>query len=186
MNTEILIQKFFILGKFLTYPTKELKDDIKKIIAQIKDTETARKLKNILAFLENEENREELEAEYTSLFVTGYPKTPCPPYFSAYQTGMIVSDYTDKLYDLYEEYGIELSNEQFPDFIPIMMEFMTLLLTNDLNEEAKSFYKDYLSWLGEFSDNIKRNTKNEYFISIANELGDFIKEVNGFFEFKED
>ena len=181
LNTELLIQKFFILGKFLTYPTKELKDDIKKIIAQIKNKDETKKLKNILSLLNNETYREELEAEYTSLFITGYPKTPCPPYFSAYQTGMIVSDYSDKLYDLYEEYGIELSNEQFPDFIPTMMEFMTLLLTNDLLEEAKNFYKEYLSWLDEFSKNIKRNTKNEYFIMIANELDNFTKDINHFF-----
>lgn len=179
MNTETLAQKFFILGKFLTYPTKELKTDIENTIKQIKDENTQKNFNEILIKLDN--NREELEGEYTSLFITGYPKTPCPPYFSAYQTGMVVSEYSNKLYDLYEEYGIELSNEQFPDFIPTMMEFMTLLLTNDLIEEAKDFYKEYLSWLDEFSSNIKRNTKNEYFIKIATELKSFIKNINDFF-----
>jgi hypothetical protein len=58
---------------------------------------------------------------------------------------------------------------------------MTLLLTNDLFEEAKNFYKEYLSWLDEFSKNIKRNTKNEYFIMIANELENFTKDINHFF-----
>jgi len=179
LNTEILAQKFFVLAKFLTYPTKELKDDIEKTISQIKEENTQKTFNEILIGFDN--NREELEAEYTSLFITGYPKTPCPPYFSAYQTGMVVSEYSNKLYDLYEEYGIELSNEQFPDFVPTMMEFMTLLLTNDLEKEAKSFYKEYLSWLDEFSSNIKRNTKNEYFIKIANQLETFINDVNNFF-----
>ena len=81
----------------------------------------------------------------------------------------------------YEEYGIELSNKQLPDFIPIMMEFMTLLLSNELEKDAKDFYDKYLSWISIFAENIKRNTKEEYFINIANQLNSFIKDVDSFF-----
>jgi len=181
MDLQTLAQKFFIFGKLFTYPTKELKEEIEKILSQLKENSGQESLKGIIKHL-NEEKREALEGEYTSLFVTGYPKTPCPPYYSAYQTGMVVSDYTEKLYEIYEGYGIELSNEQFPDFIPIMLEFMTLLLTNELLKEAKEFYNEYLIWLTEFSENIKRNTQEEYFINIANQLNLFIKEVDVFFK----
>lgn len=180
MNSQILAQKFFVFAKLLTYPTKELKEDIEKVVKQINNEDDKKTFKNIIAKLDN--NREELEGEYTALFITGYPKTPCPPYFSAYQTGMIVSEYSEKLYDLYEEYGIELSNEQFPDFLPTMMEFMTLLLTNELKKEAENFYNEYLSWTNEFSKNIKRNAKEDYFIEIAEQLNVFTKEVNNYFK----
>jgi len=180
LKLEILTQKFFVFGKLLTYPTKELSVEIKKVISQSKNKAEFKLIEEILFFLDKD-NIETLEAEYTSLFVTGYPKTPCPPYFSAYQTGLVVSDFTEKLYELYEEYGIELSNKQLPDFIPIMMEFMTLLLSNELEKDAKDFYDKYLSWISIFAENIKRNTKEEYFINIANQLNSFIKDVDSFF-----
>jgi len=180
LNLEILTQKFFILGKLLTYPTKDLSIEIKKVISQSKNKGEFDLVEKILSYLDKT-NIEHLESEYTSLFVTGYPKTPCPPYFSAYQTGLVVSDFTEELYKIYENYGIELSNEQLPDFIPIMMEFMTLLLSNNLEEEAKNFYDKYLSWVSVFAENIKKNTKEEYFINIANQLKSFIKDVDSFF-----
>ena len=184
MNFECMAQNFFVLSKLLTYPTKELKDEIKKIVENIKNEKKKENYSLILNILSDESNRENLEAEYTSLFITGYPKTPCPPYYSAYQTGLMVSEHTEELYDIYEKYGIELSNEQFPDFIPTMMEFLTLLLSNNLEEEAKGFYSKYLSWLSEFADNIKRNTKEEYFIEISKVLKEFINEVNSLWEMK--
>jgi len=174
-------KEFFIIAKLLTYPTDELKDELKNIIddSDFKNNDT---IKSILNYLSNNEIIETLQAEYTRLFVTGYPKTPCPPYFSAYQTGLIVSEHTDKLYNLYEEYGVELSNEQFPDFIPTMLEFMTLFLTNEMYDEAKKFHKEYLSWLVEFADNIRRNTKEQYFLKIAELLKITIKKVNNIFK----
>ena len=183
MDLKLLAQEFFIFGKLLTYPTKELKEEIEKILILLKDEGKKNLFTDILTSL-NENDQDNLEAEYTSLFITGYPKTPCPPYFSAYQTGMIVSEHSEKLYNIYEEYGIELSNEQFPDFIPTMMEFMTLLLTNEQEKEAKEFYKEYLSWISEFSENIKRNTKEKYFLKIADELINFTKEINTLWELK--
>lgn len=180
MDLKTLSQKFFIFGKLLTYPTKELKEDIEKVLLLLKEKSDQDLFKNIIKNL-NDKKREVLEGEYTSLFITGYPKTPCPPYYSAHQTGLVVSEHSEELHNIYEEYGIELSNDQFPDFIPTMMEFMTLLLTNELVKEASKFYKKYLLWVSEFSENIKRNTENEYFINIANELIGFMKDVNIFF-----
>jgi len=178
MTSKTILQNFFILGKFLTYPTKELPDEILILLKNMEENKYKKNYMELYEILKKEIRNEELEAEYTSLFITGYPKTPCPPYYSVYKTGLMVSKHTEDLYNIYEKYGIELSNEQFPDFIPTMIEFLTLLLSNNMEEEAKKFHNEYLSWLTEFADNIKRNTKSLYFIKTATNLKNFISEVN--------
>ncbi len=174
MNNELLAKEFFIVGKLLTYPSIELKKELENIVDI--DHPVSNTLKQI-----DDKSFENLQGEYTRLFITGYPKTPCPPYYSAYKTGLVVSDHTDYLYNLYAEYGIEIPEGQFPDFIPVLMEFMVLLLSNDKIEDAKSFHSKYITWLLVFAENIKDNTSIEYFNLISKNISSLLKDSNDYF-----
>ena len=167
MNNESLAKEFFLVGKLFTYPTLEMKEELEKVV-------TEDSFHNILSKVDSK-NIENLQGEYTRLFVSGYPSTPCPPYFSAFKTGLVVSDHTDALYDIYDKYGIEIPEGQFPDFIPILMEFMVLLLSNNQDEESKTFYNKYISWLSEYSQNVKRNSKMDYFNLTSEKLDSLVK-----------
>ena len=174
MNNDLLAKEFFLVGKLLTYPSIELRKELEKIVEG--DHPISSTLKQI-----DDKSFENLQGEYTRLFVTGYPKTPCSPYYSAYKTGLVVSEHTDILYNLYAKYGIEIPDEQFPDFIPILMEFMVLLLSNNKIEEAKSFHSKYITWLLVFSETIKDNTNIEYFNLISQNISNLLKMSTNFF-----
>ncbi|QIK38222.1 molecular chaperone TorD family protein [Caldichromatium japonicum] len=47
------------------------------------------------------------QAEYTRLFLVGYPQTPCPPYESAYREGSMHGQAVHSLQDLYRRIGLE-------------------------------------------------------------------------------
>jgi TorA maturation chaperone TorD len=48
----------------------------------------------------------EWQAEHTRLFVNGYPKTPCPPFESAYREGRMGGTSGEQLRDLYRRVGL--------------------------------------------------------------------------------
>ncbi len=49
---------------------------------------------------------EHWQAEYTRLFISGYPRTPCPPFESAYRHGQMAGPAAAELQDLYRRAGL--------------------------------------------------------------------------------
>lgn len=70
---------------------------------------------------------ERWQAEHTRLFVSGYPKTPCPPFESAYRQGSMGGTAALDLQGLYRCAGLE-SGEVPPDYLGTQLEFAAYLL----------------------------------------------------------
>ncbi|WP_236786449.1 TorD/DmsD family molecular chaperone [Allochromatium tepidum] len=70
---------------------------------------------------------ERWQAEHTRLFVSGYPKTPCPPFESAYRQGNMGGTAAPDLQGLYRRAGLE-SGEVPPDYLGTQLEFAAYLL----------------------------------------------------------
>lgn len=70
---------------------------------------------------------ERWQAEHTRLFVSGYPRTPCPPFESAYRQGNMGGTAMQDLQGLYRRAGLE-SSETPPDYLGTQLEFAAYLL----------------------------------------------------------
>ena len=73
---------------------------------------------------------EEWQGEYTRLFISGYPKTPCPPFESAYRQGSMGGTAAADLEQLYRRVGLE-STAMPADFLGTILECAAYLLDQD-------------------------------------------------------
>ncbi|MGQ9680752.1 MAG: TorD/DmsD family molecular chaperone [Candidatus Bathyarchaeia archaeon] len=71
------------------------------------------------------------KVEYTRLFVSAYPRVPCPPYEAIYRTKdrHLMNEFTLQVRRFYNDFNIDLSAEfrEPPDHIALELEFMYFL-----------------------------------------------------------
>ena len=77
--TNISAVELRFLSQAMAYPDK----NFLKALSEIKNKYSVNfSFMNKLLEIAEKENLNELQAEYTHLFISGFPKTPCPPYES--------------------------------------------------------------------------------------------------------
>ncbi len=130
---------------------------------------------------------EELQAEYTSLFVANFKGVPCKPYQSFFQSeektlmGAPAFD-TAKYYELF---NLSAENEM-PDAVYLQLDFATFLLK--LMEETpyvedkkklsvlyRDFFKKHILWMENFADCILENTSIEPLKEFARLFKEFLQ-----------
>lgn len=112
----------------------------------------------------------ELQAEYTGLFINGYPELPCPPYESAYREGGLLGEAAAEVAQFYERWGLEASVE-LPDHLALELEFLYFLNARageaEDPEEAtrahadcRRFLKEHLfQWAPEFAKDLQERAQ---------------------------
>jgi len=116
-----------------------------------------------------------VQGEYTRLFITGYPTTPCPPYESAYRHGVLLGDVTEELVGTYRHFGLEVVADNPPDHLAVELEFMIYLsrlhslLESPADQEAveqaqQAFLKDHLrQWLPRFATDLVAHARLDFY-----------------------
>ncbi len=95
---------------------------------------------------------EDVQTEYTKLFVTDHPRLHCPPYESYYREGTVYGNSSVEVRELYEKFGLEYSFEgEPPDHISVELEFLSL--TEDLE-----FARRMMEWVPEFARRVKESS----------------------------
>lgn len=95
---------------------------------------------------------EELQAEYTRLFISSYPKLLCPPYESFYREGVVYGNSSIEVGEWYARQGLRFSLEgEPPDILSAELDY--LALTND-----PAFLERMQEWVFEFTGLVKRNS----------------------------
>ncbi len=95
---------------------------------------------------------EELQTEYTRLFISAYPKLLCPPYESYYREGVVYGNSSIEAADWYRRSGLDFSCEGEPaDFLGAELDF--LALTNDA-----AFLARMKEWIFEFTGRVKEHS----------------------------
>jgi TorA maturation chaperone TorD len=64
---------------------------------------------------------EEWQAEHARLFISGHPKTVCPPFESAFLSGALFGAACDQLSDLYRRAGLQAEGAP-PDYLGTLLE----------------------------------------------------------------
>ncbi len=114
---------------------------------------------------------EEVQAEYTRLFISAYPALLCPPYESYYREGIVYGNASTEVGEWYQERGLRFAYEgEPPDFISAELDF--LALTSD-----RMFLARLKEWVFEFTGRVKEHSR--LYGPCAGELEDFLKHEQG-------
>ncbi len=112
---------------------------------------------------------EEVQAEYTRLFISSYPALLCPPYESYYREGIVYGNTAIEVRELYEKRGLKFSFEgEPPDLLSAELDF--LAITND-----GSFLARMKEWVYGFTERVRENSA--LYGRYADELETFLKKA---------
>jgi nitrate reductase assembly molybdenum cofactor insertion protein NarJ len=110
---------------------------------------------------------EEAQAEYTRLFISGYPKLLCPPYESYYREGVVYGNSSIEVKEWYGKQGLDFTCEgEPPDLLSAELEFLAI-------RKDRAFLEKLREWIYAFTGRVKDNSK--IYGVCAEELEDFLK-----------
>lgn len=117
----------------------------------------------------------ELQAEYTRLFITGYPTTPCPPYESFFREGRMMGSVVYDIMRVYQEWGVQ-AELGLVDHLSTELEFLAYLLSAtripELSGKAQEAYSRFREehlkkWIPSFRKALEENAE----MSVYRQLG---------------
>ena len=165
----ISIQQAFVfrfLSLAFAYPNEAFLSELKSVANKIRNNSSV--FDELIASFEKEEP-ERLQAEYTRLFINGYPHTPCPPYESVYLEKRMLGEVSVEVQALYQEWDMSVETG-LTDHIATEFEFCSFLAsalsvkTIAMAAAASSnrFFKEHLCcWVPQFAADLKSATHLE-------------------------
>jgi len=166
------IYRFLALS--ISYPESNwLNDDYLSRLINILETlewqEEADKLREFTPA--NTQTFEDLQVEYTRLFISAVGGAEAPPYGSVYlsDSGMLFNEATEEVHDYYRQKGFQLAGEeQAADHISNELEFLALLTANDMLDDEQEFLEKYFRpWFSQFQDKVIKSAQLPYYVIIA-------------------
>ncbi len=112
---------------------------------------------------------EEVQAEYTRLFISAYPRLFCPPYESFYREGIVYGATATEVAEIYRRYGLNfICQDDPPDLLSAELDFLAITNSEEFlgrlkewiftfTEKVKSFSKLYGVCAGELEDLLRRD-----------------------------
>ena len=166
------------LSKAFLYPDENFLKDLKEIAGKNSTwTEILTEFQSLPL--------EELQAEYTALFISGYPHTPCPPHESVYLEQMAAGLTNEILLEIYASWGFSV-DLVLADHVSTELEFLAFLLTasrvEGLSKTAKQgaelFLRNHLlRWAPRFASDLAREANLRIYRLLANSLSNMLESV---------
>ena len=105
---------------------------------------------------------EEWQAEHARLFISGHPKTVCPPFESAFLSGTMFSTASDQLGDLYRRAGLQAESLP-PDYLGTQLECAAYLSEQPCDHGSElllELWQDHLAaWLPRFGSELQKESR---------------------------
>ncbi len=115
----------------------------------------------------------EWQAEHTRLFVSGHPKTVCPPFESAFGGGTMFGNACDALGELYRNAGLQAKGMP-PDYLGSILECAAFLLEQPCgHSEAllqELWHEHLMSWLPDFSRVLQLESRVQLYRALGSQL----------------
>jgi len=163
-------ERLRILAALLAMPADDALDALRNMQDQ------APWLASSLPELENTP-LEHWQAEHTRLFVTGYPKTPCPPYESAYRQGTMVGTAFADLAGLYRRAGLR-ATEVPPDYLGTMLECAAYLQDQGMDELLRELVEEHMRrWVPRFAQDLRDQALLGLYRDLGERLGALFAEI---------
>jgi len=160
-----------LLGEALVYPDKNTVTRLQQIVGEIGLDMLNDSQWPLASFIHElgELARlplDQVQGEYTRLFINAYPHVPCPPYESAYREGALLGQAAESVDVFFRQWGVVVDGEQV-DHAGAELEFMAFLLTlgtSDALAAADAFMAEHpLAWLPRFADDVARTSHLEFY-----------------------
>lgn len=121
---------------------------------------------------------EELQIEYTRLFINGIPHTAAPPYGSVYLDRTLRGRYSDEILAFYRSLGYSFAKQDdLPDHIVYQLEFLSFLAEDGNRTGEEEFLRRFfLPWFGMFAARVKGEAHHPFYRIIVTIIDFFTKE----------
>ena len=121
---------------------------------------------------------EDLQIEYTRLFINGVPHVIAPPYASVYMDQSIQGAFALKTLNFYREKGFAMEESaDLPDHLVHELEFLSLLTEEeDLAGEEEFLIKLFRPWYKQFCPRVAEKTRHPYYRMVVTLIDSFTKE----------
>ncbi len=121
---------------------------------------------------------EDLQVEYTRLFINGVPHVAAPPYGSVYMEKTLRGKYSDDILSFYRSQGYDLSvGADLPDSLIHQLEFLSFLAEDQNRDGEEEFLARFLlPWYPIFSEKVKEEAQHPFYKIIISFIDFFTKE----------
>ncbi len=132
------------------------------------------------AFRQSQNILEDLQVEYTRLFINGVPHVAAPPYGSVYLDKTLRGKYSDRILDYYRSLGYNLIEKaDLPDSLIHQLEFLSFLAEDKNSAAEEKFLTDFfLPWYPVFAAKVKEEAQHPFYQIIISFIDFFTKEEN--------
>jgi len=115
------------------------------------------------------------QVEHTRLFVSGYPKTRCPPFESVYRHHVMNSYLCEEISKLYRAVGLEPVEGLFPDYLGTLLECAAYLWEQPHYQPYREIlWEQHIrSWVPRFADDLQQHSQ----LNLYQQLGHQLKEL---------
>lgn len=154
----------------------------------VEKQEAARRLLELVALLEYptlevadrcDLKLEDLESRYIRLFVNSLGGVSAPPYAGCYLEKENRLEFMSQFSGYCLDNGIAIDMAQPPDYIPMMVEVLVMLLSGEVEQEAlHSLIADFYSqWPEAFASALREHDDVGIYVTVAEELCSILQEI---------
>lgn len=114
------------------------------------------------------------QAEYTRLFISAYPRIPCPPYESAYRQGTMGGASAAELADLYHRAGLQAMDVP-ADYLGALLECAAYLKEQGMDDLFRELTEEHLGlWLPRFARDLRDQAGLALYRALGRQLGSLV------------
>ena len=169
------------LGQSLKFPevswfTEDFRKSFLALLDQLGAVQEALELEK--SFADSGDLLEELQVEYTRLFINGVPHVAAPPYASVYLDKSLQGVHASRTLEFYREKGCDMSEDSdLPDHIVHELEFLSHLAEDGDQEGEREFLQRFfLTWFPDFRDIVLKEANHPYYRLVVTMIDYFTKE----------
>ncbi len=184
-------EMFWTIQNIFRYPNGENlasnKSGILNLLEYVSRAEGTEKLEEMVEF--DPIDLEEIQVDYTSLFVNGFPRAKAHPFAGWYLGEEVVFGSSNlNMLEFYSRYGLNLEPDRTlpADHLLVELEFMAIMAelyvkTADWNylSAMRDMMNNHMKkWIFRFLQRIKEHAESSYFKTMAEVLSLFFKEMD--------
>lgn len=171
-----LAEIYRFLAQIMRYPESSwFNDDFLSVFKELLVQLEWHDHKNALPEKITDKILEDIQVDYTRLFINGVPHVIAPPYASIYIDGTLNSTTADKTRDYFRKKGFDITNTEFPDYLVTELDFMALLEDEEegSSEEFLGIY--FRPWFDKFRDIVLTEAEAPYIKAVVETIDFFTK-----------
>lgn len=119
---------------------------------------------------------EHWQAEHTRLFISAYPKVPCPPYESVYRQGIMKGVSASELADLYRRAGLRAVDVP-ADYLGTMLDCAAYLKETGMNDLFEELVEEhFMLWVPSFARDLVDHAELDFYRTLGEQIGALVPE----------